>query len=88
MSSELGRLGRYAAWAKQHDSLLIVTWDEDDNTSTNHIPTLIYGAHVRPGTYTEAVDHYRLLRTLEALYGLPAIGAAHQRAPMTDIWTR
>ena len=31
-------LSQYAAWAKANNSLLILTWDEDDNTSRNQIP--------------------------------------------------
>jgi acid phosphatase len=79
-------LSGYAQWAVTHDSLLIVTWDEDDDTSTNRIPTLLYGAGVRPGRYGETTDHYRMLRTLEAMYGLPALGESARRAPITDIW--
>jgi hypothetical protein len=38
-----------------HNSLLIITWDEDgDNTPTNQIPTIIAGASVIPGVYPEA----------------------------------
>jgi len=81
-------LGGYVQWARSHDSVLLVTWDEDDDTPANRIPTLIVGAHVRPGVYTEAVDHYRLLRTIEALYGLPTAGQSARRAPITDIWQR
>jgi phosphatidylinositol-3-phosphatase len=48
-------LDTYLEWAKTHNSLLIVTWDEDaDNTATNHIPTIFAGANVIPGNYTEA----------------------------------
>ncbi|WP_084724819.1 alkaline phosphatase family protein [Streptacidiphilus melanogenes] len=79
-------LSGYAAWARTHDSLLVVTWDEDDNGPANHIPTLVVGAGARPGRYGEPLDHYRLLRTLEASYGLPPLGVAAQRAPVTDIW--
>jgi hypothetical protein len=44
----------YLPWAITHNSLLIVTWDEDgDNTATNQIPTIFAGAKVRPGNYTE-----------------------------------
>ena len=44
----------YLPWAMTHNSLLIVTWDEDgDNTATNQIPTIIAGAKVKPGNYTE-----------------------------------
>ena len=45
----------YLAWAKTHNSLLIVTWDEDgDNTASNQIPTIFAGAKIIPGNYTEA----------------------------------
>jgi hypothetical protein len=44
----------YLPWAMTHNSLLIVTWDEDgDNTATNQIPTIFAGARVKPGNYTE-----------------------------------
>jgi len=66
----------YATWARRHDSWLVVTWDEAHHSSNNHIPTLITGAGIVPGTYAEPVDHYNLLRTLEAALGLPAIGVA------------
>ena len=81
-------LAGYAAWARTHHSLLLVTWDEDDNGASNHIPTLVVGANVHPGHYTEPLDHYRLLRTLEALYTLPPIGTSAQRTPVTDVWQR
>jgi len=77
-------LNAYAQWAKTHDSELIVTWDEDDNSADNHIPTLMVGAHVKPGSYAERIDHYSVLRTLEDLYGLPHAGASAQAAPITD----
>src|SRR5262245_18307227 len=44
----------YLPWAKTHNSLLIVTWDEDgDNTGSNQIATIFAGAKVNPGNYTE-----------------------------------
>lgn len=47
-------LDTYLTWAKAHNSLLIVTWDEDgDNTPTNQIPTIFAGAKVKPGNYPE-----------------------------------
>src|SRR4051794_8572585 len=73
------RLSGYLTWARTHDSLLVLTWDEDDKSAGNRIPTMIAGAHVRPGRYGTRVDHYRLLRTLEASFGLPALGHAAYR---------
>ena len=76
----------YAQWAKTHNSELIITWDEDDDTSANRIPTIIVGADVRPGTYGEHIDHYNVLRTLEGFYGLPDLGLSAKAAPITDIF--
>jgi hypothetical protein len=45
----------YLPWATTHNSLLIVTWDEDgDNTASNQIATILAGAKIKPGNYTEA----------------------------------
>lgn len=80
------QLSGYARWAVANNSLLIVTFDEDDNSSRNQIPTVFYGAHVRPGSYPEQINHYSVLSTLEQMYGLPKTGYAAGAAPITDIW--
>ena len=84
-------LGGYARWARGHNSLLIVTWDEDGSIlgffgDSNKIPTIFYGAHVRPGTYGERTGHYGILRTVEDMYGLPHAGASAGAAPITNVW--
>lgn len=79
-------LSGYAAWAKANNSLLVLTWDEDDNTAHNQIPTIFYGAQVRTGTYSEPISHYNVLSTLEQMYGLPKTGYAAQAPAITDIW--
>ena len=80
-------LDPYLQWAKTHDSLLIVTFDEDEDTAANHIATYIAGAGVRPGsTYGQRADHYSVLRTIEDMYGLPPLGRAAQATPITGIW--
>lgn len=76
----------YANWAVANNSLLIVTFDEDDNSSRNQIPTVFYGAHVRPGNYSEQINHYNVLATVEQMYGLPKTGYAANAAPIADIW--
>ncbi|MCA2264503.1 alkaline phosphatase family protein [Mycobacterium marseillense] len=80
------QLSGYANWATANNSLLIVTFDEDDNGSRNQIPTVFYGAHVRPGSYSEQINHYNVLSTVEQMYGLPKTGYAASAAPITDIW--
>jgi acid phosphatase len=81
-------LSDYASWAMTHDSLLIITWDEDDGSQSNQIPTIFAGQQVLPGRYAERIDHYRVLATIEAAYGLPRDGNAASAAPITDIWRR
>lgn len=77
----------YAQWAKAHNSLLVVTWDEDDNSQNNQIPTLFVGAHVTPGRYAERITHYSVLRTLEDAYGLGHLGSSASATPITDVWS-
>ena len=50
---------------------MFLTWDEDDDSSSNHIPTLVVAPSVRPGTRSGArFDHYSMLRTTEELLGV------------------
>ncbi len=79
-------LDAYARWAAQHDSLLLITWDEDDGSAANQIPTIVVGAHIRPGQYGELVTHYTVLRTIEALMGVLPSGSAASVQPISDIW--
>jgi acid phosphatase len=78
----------YAQWAKAHNSELIVTWDEDDDSSGDQIPTIIVGAHVRPGTYSETITHYNVLRTIEDFYRLPHAAHSAEAGPISDIFSR
>ncbi len=75
----------YRVWAATHNSVLIVTWDEDDSSAANKIATIWNGQHIRPGSYTESsveraaglgIDHFNMLRTLENIYGLGTCNAA------------
>jgi hypothetical protein len=92
----------YYQWAKTHNSLLIVTFDENDDTSgyqgltdpgvnpdhdqsrhdlQNRISTIFAGAYVKPN-YAEpnGMTHVNILRTVEAMYGLPKSGAQQPNA--------
>lgn len=66
-------LGRYARWAKTHNSVLMVTFDEGFNQN-NQVATVFYGAGVKTGSYPEQFNHYSLLRTIEGFYRLPLLG--------------
>jgi hypothetical protein len=80
-------LSGYAQWARANNSLLVLTWDENDGSVGNRIPTVIVGANVKPGTYSENINHYNALRTLEDFCGLPHAGASAFATPITDIFT-
>jgi acid phosphatase len=79
-------IGGYADWAMRHDSLLILTWDEDDGSQGNHVATIFAGQKVRPGSYAEPITHYSVLATIEAAYGLARDGQAATVAPITNTW--
>ena len=79
-------LANYVAWARNNNSLLIITWDEDNGTSVNQIPTIFVGPMVKPGQYSEKIDHYSVLRTLEAMYRLPYAGQSASVETIKDVW--
>lgn len=66
----------YAEWARTHNSLLVITYDEDGSTNTSHgngyetgidrIATIFYGPaeRVKNGKYPETIDHLNVLSTL------------------------
>jgi phosphatidylinositol-3-phosphatase len=78
-------LDAYATWAQSHHSLLIVTFDEDDSAGPNLIPTIIVGQGIAPARVATKIDHYTVLRTIEACFGLPALGIAASRTPLAHI---
>ncbi|MCD0485845.1 alkaline phosphatase family protein [Streptacidiphilus sp. ASG 303] len=80
-------LGAYATWAKTHNSLLLVTFDEDNGTSGNHVATVLYGQPVLAGSSTATTyDHFDVLRTLEDMYGTAHAGAAATSSDITGVW--
>jgi hypothetical protein len=79
-------LDAYVQWAQTNNSLLIVTFDENDGSSGNHIATLFVGPMVIPGQYSETITHDNVLRTIEDMYGLPHAGASDTATPITDVW--
>ena len=113
-------LDGYYQWAKAHNSLLIVTFDENDDKDRYHgltnplvdpgstyppvgkhnqhlldiqnrIVTIFAGAHIKPGLKPDAyaegkgITHVNILRTIEAMYGLPKSGAQQPNAAIAGI---
>ncbi|HLJ85413.1 MAG TPA: alkaline phosphatase family protein [Candidatus Angelobacter sp.] len=79
-------LNNYIQFAKTNNSLLIITWDEDDNSMNNQIPTIFVGPMVKTGQFTETINHFNVLRTLEDLYGLTHVAGSVNATPITDVW--
>lgn len=80
-------LGAYAAWARTHNSLLVVTFDEDDFFGPNKIPTVFYGAGLTPGTVNDTRwTLHNLLRTLEDMHGASHSSRAAKVRPITGIF--
>jgi phosphatidylinositol-3-phosphatase len=80
-------LSSYIEWAKSHNSLFILTWDEDNYAGNNHIATIFTGEIVVSGEYADSINHYNILRTIEDIYGLPYAGHASTATPITNCWT-
>lgn len=102
----------YYQWAKENNSLLILTFDENDDKRgyqgltnpmiaieskfcdeskidpeycvdlENRIVTIFAGAHIKAGDYQEGkgITHVNILRTIEAMYGLPKSGKQQHNA--------
>ncbi|MDP4198417.1 MAG: alkaline phosphatase family protein [Bacteroidota bacterium] len=79
-------LDSYIHWAKEHNSLLIITFDEDDYATGNHIPTIFIGSQVKGGIYGQRIDHFSVLRTIEQLYHLRYAGKAADASPILLFW--
>ncbi len=77
----------YVQWARTHNSLFILTFDEDDNLHSNQIPTIFSGQMVVQGQYNTGINHYNVLRTIEDMYGLVHSGAAASAIPIQGCWT-
>jgi hypothetical protein len=79
-------LDAYVQWTKTHNSLFILTFDENNGGGTNQIVTVFIGQMVKIGSYAETINHYTVLRTIEDMYGLAHAGAAGSATPILDCW--
>jgi phosphatidylinositol-3-phosphatase len=69
-------------------SLLFITWDENDDSPGNQVATLVIADAVPPGFASHVpYTHYSLLRTIEASWGLAPLTANDAAAaPMSDFF--
>jgi hypothetical protein len=81
-------IGAYMTWAETHNSMLILTWDEDDFKKENHIPFIVAGPMVKAGKYDTNINHYHALRMIEEMYSLPLLGQSAKVPSITAIWNK
>ena len=79
-------LDSYIQWAKSNNSLFILTFDEDNDSTSNHITTIFTGEKVLTGQYDSIINHYSILHTIEKMYGLTYIGDTITYPPITFCW--
>jgi acid phosphatase len=67
------------------NSLLIITWDEGEETS-NHIPTILIGSNIKKNYHASSTqyNHYALLHTIEQAWGLPTLTSNDAKAPLMN----
>ncbi len=73
----------------QQRSVLAVTWDESDSTTSNQVATILAGSGIAAGTTSSnSYDHYSLLHTFESALGLGSLNGTDSSAPlMGDFFT-
>jgi len=76
----------FIQWASKNDSLFILTWDEDNFKKPNQIPTIFVGPMVKTGEYSNYIDHYSVLRTIEDMYGIKPLGKSKNVSSIQGIW--
>jgi hypothetical protein len=81
------KLDGYLQWSKTHNSLLIVTTDEEetDTHPTSGITTIVNGDPdlFVAGTNNNFVNHFNVLRTIEDMYGVAPLGNTATATPLT-----
>jgi phosphatidylinositol-3-phosphatase len=70
------------------ETVVFVTFDEGSwGPGGNHVAALALGTAVRPAArIAQKTGHYGLLRTIEAVWGLPLLGHSASAQPLSGIW--
>jgi hypothetical protein len=82
-------LDGYVQWARTHNSLFVVTFDEcapSSPVATTPIATLFVGSGVPAGSFDIPANLYSLLQLVVRMYGLGALGEDARAPSLTGIW--
>jgi phosphatidylinositol-3-phosphatase len=77
-------LPKLIAWDTANEGVLILTFDENDGSPGNQIPTILAG-NVNPGSYGQNITHYSVLRTIENVFGVKPLGNAGSATPIEGV---
>ena len=77
-------LPKLIAWDAANDGILILTFDENDGSPGNQIATILAG-NVNPGQYSQNINHYNVLRTIEDIFSVEALGNAGSATPIQGV---
>ncbi|MGA2759854.1 MAG: alkaline phosphatase family protein [Candidatus Cybelea sp.] len=77
-------LPKLIKWDVANAGLLILTFDENDGSAGNQIPTILIG-NVNPGQYSQTINHYSVLRTIEDIFGLKHLGSSGSATPIQGV---
>ena len=67
--------------------MVVLTWDEDNDASGNHILTVAVGPQVKPRyASTATINHYGVVRMLCECLGLTPFAGAASQPSVGDIW--
>jgi hypothetical protein len=75
-------LDSYIQWAKSHNSVFILVFDEDDGSQSNQVLALSVGAGITVGSDNTVYNHYSTLRSMEAAFNVSFLGAAATAVPL------
>lgn len=80
-------LSGYIEWAKDNNSLFILTFDEGSYAfDGDHIITLFTGDNIIGGYYDMYINHFSVLRTIQDMYNLKHSGYSRTHYPITECW--
>jgi acid phosphatase len=67
--------------------LVILTWDEDDKSSSNHILTVFAGPTVKTNyVSSQQITHYTVVRTICDALSISSFASASSATPPSDVW--
>jgi hypothetical protein len=68
------------------NTVVFLTWDEDDGSSPNHVATIVISPTSKAISSNTAFTHYSMLRATEEILGLPLIGGAQTANDMRSVF--